>query len=147
MQVVARVRGMRAELGLTGKAKLDLFLAAQDAGVRRLLAVQEALIRFLARVESITWGAAPEGARRDLTAGIEIGVLAQAQEPQKMTEEERGRLLKELEKLDADIGRAEERLSNEQYLAKAPAQVVETGRVRLAEMKERRESLRASLGA
>jgi len=151
MQVVARVRALRSELGdflkLPAKAKLDLFLAAQDAGLGRLLAEQEALIRFLARVESIHWGAAPEGARRDLVAGVEVGLLPQAQEPQKLTEEERGRLHKELEKLDADIGRAEERLSNEQYLAKAPAQVVETGRTRLAEMKERRASLRASLGA
>jgi valyl-tRNA synthetase len=143
MQVVNRVRGVRAELGLPPKAKLDLHLAAQDAAVGRLLAEQEALIRFLTRVESIAWGPAPEGARRDLVAGVEIGVAVEKQE---MSEEERRRLAKELEKLDTEIGRSEERLSNEQFLAKAPAQVVETGRARLAEMKERRESLRASLG-
>jgi valyl-tRNA synthetase len=153
MQVVNRVRGVRAELGdllkLPAKAKLDLHLAAQDAGVGRFLAGQEALIRFLARVESIAWGPAPEGARRDLVAGVEIGVVPPVQEapaPLTMTEDERRRLQKELEKLDTDIGRAEERLGNEQYLAKAPAQVVETGRARLAEMKERRASLRAGLG-
>jgi valyl-tRNA synthetase len=147
IQVVGRVRALRTEMGLPPKAKLDLHLAAQDTGVARLLAEQEPLIRFLTRVESIAWGPAPEGARRDLVAGVEIGVLVEAVEKQEMGEEERRRLEKELEKLETEIGRSDERLSNEQFLAKAPPQVVETGRARLAEMKERRESLRASLGA
>jgi valyl-tRNA synthetase len=144
IQVVGRVRALRTEMGLPPKAKLDLHLAAQDAGVARLLAEQEPLIRFLTRVESIAWGPAPEGARRDLVAGVEVGVAVEKQE---MGEDERRRLEKELEKLETEIGRSDERLSNEQFLAKAPPQVVETGRARLAEMKERRESLRASLGA
>jgi valyl-tRNA synthetase len=144
MQVVTRVRSLRTELGVPPKAKLDLHLAAQNAGVGRLLAEQEVLIRFLTRVESIAWGPAPEGARRDVVAGVEIGVAVEKQE---MGEEERRRLQKELDKLDTEIVRSEERLSNEQFLSKAPAQVVETGRARLAEMKEKRESLRSVLGA
>jgi valyl-tRNA synthetase len=150
MAVVTRVRALRTEMGLTPKAKLDLHLAAQDAGVGRLLAEQETLIRFLTRVEQIAWGPAPEGARRDVVAGVEIGVTVEAgvgNGAQAMGEDERRRLEKELEKLDTEIGRSEERLSNEQFLSKAPAQVVETGRAKLAEMKERRASLRASLGA
>jgi valyl-tRNA synthetase len=150
MQVVTRVRALRAELGLPPKAKLDLHLAVQDAGdagVGALLAEQETLIRFLTRVESIAWGPAPEGARRDVVAGVEIGVTPEATAAQGMGEEERRRLEKELEKLETEIARAEERLSNEGFLAKAPAQVVETGRARLAEIKERRETLRSSLGA
>jgi valyl-tRNA synthetase len=144
IQVVTRVRALRTEMGLPPKAKLDLHLAAQDPGAGRLLAEQEPLIRFLTRVESIAWGAPPEGARRDLVAGVEVGVAVEAQE---MGEEERRRLQKELEKLETEIARSEERLGNEQFLAKAPANVVETGRARLAEMRERRESLRSSLGA
>jgi valyl-tRNA synthetase len=144
VQVVGRVRALRTEMGLPPKAKLDLHLAAQDAGLHRLLTEQETLIRFLTRVETIAWGPAPEGARRDLVAGVEIGVAVEKQE---MGEEERRRLQKELEKLETEIGRSEERLSNEQFLSKAPPKVVETGRALLAEMKERRESLRASLGA
>jgi len=147
MAVVTRVRALRTEMGLAPKAKLDLHLAAQDAGVGRLLAEQETLIRFLTRVEQIAWGPAPEGARRDVVAGVEIGVVSvESVEAQEMGADERRRLEKELEKLDTEIGRSEERLSNEQFLSKAPAQVVETGRAKLAEMKERRASLRASLG-
>ena len=60
--------------------------------------------------------------------------------------EERSRLEKELDKLTAEIGRAEERLSNPDFLGKAPAHVVEGGKAKLAEMRERQAALRSSLG-
>jgi valyl-tRNA synthetase len=149
-QVITRVRAMRAEMGAAPKsqtAKLDLHLQVADPELGRLLAEQETLLRFLARVESVTFGAAPEGARRDLVAGVEIGVAQGAAEAVERTPEEQGRLVKELEKLTAEIARAEERLANPDFLSKAKAHVVEGGRARLAEMRERQSNLRASLGA
>ena len=142
-EVVTRVRALRAEMGLPAKAKLDLHLHASDAVVGRLLDTQVPLLRALARVETVTLGPAPQGARRDLVAGIEIGVAVEKQE---MSAEERARLAKELEKLTAEISRAEERLVNPDFLVKAPANVVEGGRTRLAEMRERQTTLRSSLG-
>jgi valyl-tRNA synthetase len=91
----------------------------------------------------VTLGPPPEGARRDLVAGIELGVLV---ERQAMSAEERARLAKELEKLTAEIGRAEGRLADPSFLAKAPAHVVEGGRARLAELREREVTLRSALG-
>jgi len=143
IEVVTRVRALRAEMGLPPRAKVDLHLEAADAAVGRLLAEQAPLLQFLARVETVTMGPAPEGARRDVVAGVEIGVAVEQQE---MSAEERGRLAKELEKLDGEVARAEERLSNPDFLGKAPAHVVEGGRARLAEMRERQSTLRSSLG-
>jgi valyl-tRNA synthetase len=51
-----------------------------------------------------------------------------------------------LDQLTAEIGRAEERLSNADFLGKAPAHVGEGGRAKLAEMRERQSALRSSLG-
>jgi valyl-tRNA synthetase len=152
IQGVTRVRALRAEMGLGPKAKLDLHLDlhpadAADAGVSRLLEEQAPLLRFLTRVETVAFGPLPEGARRDLVAGVEIGLQQAAVEQAAMSAEERGRLAKELEKLEAEISRAEERLSNADFLGKAPAKVVEGGRAKLAEMRERQASLRSSLGA
>ena len=142
-QVVTRVRALRAEMGLSPKAKLDLHINPVDPSVGRLLQEQAPLLRFLARVETVAIGPVPEGTRRDLVAGVEIGVAVEKQE---MTVEERGKLEKELEKLTAELSRAEERLSNPDFLGKAPAHVVEGGRARLAEMRERQAALRSSLG-
>jgi valyl-tRNA synthetase len=146
-QVVTRVRALRAEMGLGPKAKLDLHLQPADVGVSWLLEEQAPLLRFLTRVETVGFGPLPEGARRDLVAGVEIGIQQAAVEQAAMSAEERGRLAKELEKLEGEISRAEERLSNADFLAKAPAKVVEGGRAKLAEMRERQASLRSSLGA
>jgi valyl-tRNA synthetase len=60
-------------------------------------------------------------------------------------EEERQRLEKELEKIEGEIRGAEARLSNEQFLAKAPEAVVEGNRARLTELEERRERILAGL--
>jgi valyl-tRNA synthetase len=146
IQIVTRVRALRAEMGVPPKAKLDLHLNALDAvdsGVGRLLAEQAPLIQFLTRVETVAIGAAPEGARRDLVAGVEIGIAVEKTE---MSADERGRLEKELEKLTTEISRSEERLSNPDFLGKAPAHVVEGGRAKLAEMRERQAAMRSSLG-
>jgi valyl-tRNA synthetase len=146
IQVVSRARALRAELGLAPKAKLDLFITAgtaAGAAVSPLLQEQAPLLRFLGRVETVTMGAPPEGAVRDVVAGVEIGVRVEKQE---LTEEDRGRLARELEKLNGDIARAEERLANPGFLAKAPAHVVEGGHARLAEMRERQAVLRSGLG-
>jgi valyl-tRNA synthetase len=146
IQVVTRVRALRAEMGLAPKAKLDLHLNAAEPEVGRLLAEQAPLIQFLTRVESVTIGPSPEGARRDLVAGVEIGISLEALEAAQMSAEERGRLEKELDKLTTEIGRAAERLANPEFLGKAPAHVVEGGKAKLAEMRERQTTLRSSLG-
>jgi valyl-tRNA synthetase len=163
MQVVTRVRGLRAELGLPPKARLDLFLDPEPAAasadgpaaplspsalpsppVGSFLAEQEPLIRFLCRVESTTFGPAPPGARRDLVAGVEVAVVVGGDG---LGEQKRERLARELDRLAGEIARAEERLADAQFLAKAPAAVVAGRRAGLAELRERRERLRASLGA
>jgi valyl-tRNA synthetase len=152
-QIVTRVRALRTEMGLTPKAKLDLHLQAADERVGRLLAEQAPLIQSLTRVESIALGAPPEGTRRDLVAGVEIGIGVEKTGVDKtgvekpgMTADERGKLEKELDKLTTEIGRAAERLANPDFLGKAPAHVVEGGKAKLAEMRERQTALRSSLG-
>jgi valyl-tRNA synthetase len=150
MQVVTRVRGLRAELGLPPKARLELYLgasAAADPAAARFLAEQEHLVRSLCRVETVAGGAPRPGAVRDLVAGVEVALGADRAEPGgELGAGERERLRRELDKLDGEIARAEQRLGNHDFLARAPAAVVAGGRARLAELRERQERVRASLG-
>jgi valyl-tRNA synthetase len=57
---------------------------------------------------------------------------------------ERKRLAKEVQKLDAEIGKIEKKLGNADFLAKAPAEVVEDQRERRAEAERAKEKLRAA---
>jgi valyl-tRNA synthetase len=177
MQVVTRVRSLRAELGLQPKAPADLHLvptAGADPASVELLAAQRHLIGSLCRVEVSALGAGqpPAGAVRDLVAGFEVAVTLRPRaasagaaaaggdggpgdgrrsgeggERAQAGAADRERLRRELARLEAEIARAEQRLGNADFLAKAPAAVVEGGRARLAELREREERIRASLGA
>jgi valyl-tRNA synthetase len=144
-EVVTRIRALRAEMGVPPREGIAVSLQVPgDLAVAALLAEQEPLLRFLCRAESVTTGPPPEGARRDLVAGVEVGVLVGRRE---ISEEERARLRAELDKLEAEAARAEERLGNEAFTAKAPPQVVEGSRRRLAEIRERSARIRSDLGA
>jgi len=167
-QVVTRVRGLRAELGLPPKAPLRLYLdtagvasagGPSGAGEANFLAEHLHLIGVLCRVESVVAGTPPAGTAvvRDLVAGVEVALAAAARGDAgtgsapggggALGAGERERLAREIQKLDDEIARAEQRLANQEFLAKAPPAVVAGGRARLAELRERRERLRASLDA
>ncbi len=60
-------------------------------------------------------------------------------------EKERARLNAELTKTDGEIERIEKKLSNEGFVAKAPAAVVEGEKAKLAKYRETREAILASL--
>ncbi len=60
-------------------------------------------------------------------------------------EKERARLLSEEKKNDAEIERIEKKLSNDGFVSKAPAAVIEGERAKLAKYLETRESLKAAL--
>ncbi len=60
-------------------------------------------------------------------------------------EKEKARLLQEMKKNDAEIERLEKKLSNEGFVAKAPSQVIEGERAKLAKYLETRESLNAAI--
>jgi valyl-tRNA synthetase len=60
-------------------------------------------------------------------------------------EAERIRLKKELEKIEAEIGKAEQKLQNPNFASKAPPQVLQEHQKRLAEWQAKRDRVRESL--
>ena len=61
------------------------------------------------------------------------------------TEKERARLTAELEKLNAEIDRVNKKLSNESFVAKAPAAVVDAEKAKLAKYTENLNGVKAAL--
>jgi valyl-tRNA synthetase len=154
IEAVTRVRSLAAELGvLPGRGAgqgltVHLWIdEGGDPGLGAFLEEQKTVLEALCptgEAGSVELGPAPEGASRDLAAGVNLGLVAHAREA---GGEERGRLEAELGRLEGEIARARERLANRQFLAKAPPEIVAGNRRRLAELEERRERLAAGTGA
>ena len=58
---------------------------------------------------------------------------------------ERARLRSQIEQAQAELGRVEQKLANEQFVARAPAEIVQQERDRLATARGRLEALEQSL--
>jgi valyl-tRNA synthetase len=127
------VRNLRAELKVEQKQKVPIQVYTQDAEIKSLLGQNQSAIERLANVESVTFvenslsklAGARSTARFDVHVVYEkkIDVAAECE-----------RLKKELEQIEKEISNGQRQLSNEQFLAKAPAKIVEGMKKRAQEL-------------
>ncbi len=141
--VVSAVRNIRAELGVDPAKKLALLVrTAQDADAALLESVRP-LVLSLARLESFEAGPAVKGPRASGTAvvrGCEVFVPLTGVVD---FEAELARVGKQLAKLAEQVAIIEKKLGNEGFVSKAPAEVVDKERAKLAAMAEEKDKLAA----
>jgi len=144
--LIVSVRNLRAELKIESKVKVPIEVSAHEAEVRRMM--EQNLGAILsdrsAGVEKITFVegslATATGARS--TARFDVHVIY---EKKIDVAAECERLKKDLEKIEKEIANGQRQLSNEQFLAKAPAKVVEGIRARAEELRVLREKALAQV--
>jgi valyl-tRNA synthetase len=137
--LISEVRSVRAEMNVPPATKLPLQLKGASGAQVEWLDRHNELILRLGRLE--TAAAASEltkGSAQIVVGGATAGLaLAGAIDFAK----ERARLSKDLQKNDGEIGRIDAKLGNAEFVAKAPAEVVE-------ELREKRldyEAVRAKI--
>lgn len=141
--VVQAARSLRRERNLRAAAKMSLAVEAGDPDLTSFVIEQALLLSAVAGISEIQAGVGTDAAYRSRAGGLNLAFEVEAAP---MGEAERAKLRKELDRLDAEIAGARNRLSNVSFLEKAPARVVEGNRSRLAELEERRSSLMETLG-
>jgi valyl-tRNA synthetase len=143
-EVVLAIRNIRGEMSIAPSAMVDAFIAADDAQALDQLRRMAALVKPLARVERLEIGpmAVHTGVASTAVAGpFRISIPL----PAAMIAAERARLRKEAEALEAEHGRVAAKLSNENFVAKAPEAVVAKERDRLADLASRLAILKDKL--
>jgi valyl-tRNA synthetase len=142
--LIAGVRNLRAELKIETKTKVPIELYVHEAETRGLIEQNHTAIERLAAVESIRFVesslAKRPGARH--TARFELHVVYERKID---VAAECDRLKKELEKIEKGISSGQRQLSNEQFLAKAPGNVVENLRKQQQELALLQEKTRSKL--
>ncbi|NPV59930.1 MAG: valine--tRNA ligase [Actinobacteria bacterium] len=143
-EVITCVRRIRSEMGLRPNARAPLLAVPLEERRREMLERHLEYVISQARLSSleIVDGVGdPASYARGLAAGVEV-FLPLAGEA---FSEEADRIRKEIAKLEEDSRRFQAKLSNDQFLAKAPPEVVRKERRKLADAMLKMEKLREQL--
>ncbi len=141
---VSRVRNIRSEKNIPPSKKIPVDMVAEE-NVAALIMEQQDLVRFLAGVETLTVvSALPEDRMysKGVVPGVEFGVCLDDLLDKNA---EIDRISKEMTKLDNELTKIDRKLKNEDFLAKAPRDVVEKNRTKYNELKEQHGILAESL--
>ena len=141
MDFIRSVRTVRNEMNTPLSKPINIIAKVSDAVHYAILKENESYIARFSNPEEFVYGEdveAPSDAVTSVITGAEIylplaGLIN--------IEDEIARLEKEAEKLQQEVDRVEKKLSNEKFVAKAPAAVVEAERAKGADYQAQREAV------
>ncbi|WP_163577682.1 valine--tRNA ligase [Halomonas faecis] len=139
--VIVAVRNVRAEMNIAPGKPLEVLLTKGSPSDRERLEANRPFLAKLAKLERVEWLDDPEQAplsATQLVGDMEV-LVPMAGLIDK--EAELARLAKEIDKQDKLIGAVEKKLGNDSFVAKAPAEVVEKERGKLADFQAARRVL------
>ncbi|MFU8864619.1 MAG: valine--tRNA ligase, partial [Rhodobacterales bacterium] len=141
--LIDSVRSARAQMRVPAGLKVPMVLSELDQAGRDAWARNEALIRKLARIDSLTEvDSFPKGT---ITLPVEGGIFGLPLADIIDVAEEKARLDKTLQKLAKEIGGLRGRLNNPNFASSAPEEVVAEARENLSLREEEEATLKAAL--
>jgi valyl-tRNA synthetase len=141
--LVTQGRNLRREGNIPASKKVKYVFKPAAA----LLPHDAQVLKLLLNAEALEIDNAYQPKQGTPTVHSGMGDLFLPLEGQVDTEAEAARLRKEVEKCEAEIARAEQKLNNPNFTSKAPAEVLEAHRQRLAEWQAKRERAQNALAA
>jgi valyl-tRNA synthetase len=143
ISLVTGIRSVRQEMNVPPSAKVRLVVIGAGAETGTRIEAQLAALTRLARLESVDYV-------DDVPADSAQIVLGEATFALPLAgvidlDAERTRIGKEIAKADDDIAKVDKKLGNEQFVSKAPPEVIEEQHQRRAEAVARREKLAEAL--
>ncbi|WP_286859868.1 MULTISPECIES: valine--tRNA ligase [Acinetobacter] len=143
--LIGAVRNIRGEMGLGNARLLPVLLQNTTETEKAQIARIEPLFKALAKVESITFLADTE--QPPLSSSSVVGHVSVFVPMKGLIDPkaELGRLQKDLDKVQKQHDQIATKLSNEGFVAKAPAAVVEGEKVKLAEFADQLAKIKANM--
>ncbi|WP_019590673.1 valine--tRNA ligase [Thioalkalivibrio sp. ALE20] len=138
---ITGLRRIRAEMDIAPGKPLPVLVKNWSDADRERYQRHRALLEFLGKPEDVTWLDAADEAPESAMALVDEMQLLIPLAGLIDKDAELARLDKEIDKLDKNLEQSEKRLSNESFVDRAPAEVVQKERDRVAEMQATREQL------
>lgn len=143
IKLISDIRSARSEMNVPAGAKMPLVMVSANEKTTEWTNRHENTIKHMARLEDISFGTeVPEGSVQvvmgEAIAALSLKGVIDVQA-------EVARLNKELGKVSGEIKKLSGKLSNEQFLSKAPENVIVEQKRRLEEETETKDQLEAAL--
>ncbi|WP_199231000.1 valine--tRNA ligase [Azospirillum sp. TSO5] len=144
VRLISSVRSMRSEMNVPPAAQIELKLKDANAVSLKRLDTHRDLILRMARLSSVEQlqGDVPKSS---VQAVLDETTLVLPLEGIVDLDKEKARLSKEIDKLTGEIKKIDAKLSNEQFVAKAPEEVIEEQRDRREAADQARDKLQKAL--
>ena len=145
MEVITGVRNIRGEMNLNPGLKLNALIKTSHADLEAILNKHAGFIRDLARVDQITIGPDIEKTKvsaSSVLAGMDLIIPLEGLMD---FGEEKNRVEKELKKIQKDLIFLNKKLSNPNFVKKAPAEVIEKDEKRKTTLSEKQAKLEIHL--
>jgi valyl-tRNA synthetase len=145
MAVVTAVRNIRGEMNINPGKKLDLLIETKDIAIQGIINDNVHYIRDIAKAESVS--VSDSQTKPDIAASVVLDQMDLIVPLEGVVdfEEEKKRIQKELKKIEKDLIVLNKKLSNQNFVDKAPPEVIEKDRGRQKNLREKQLKLLAHL--
>jgi valyl-tRNA synthetase len=141
--LVGEGRNLRRSANIAANKKIKFILKP----ARELAAHDIEVLKLLLNAEAFELNAKHQPSKQTMTVRTELGDLFLPLEGLIDVEAEKARLKKELEKIEADAAKVEQKLSNPNFTQKVPPNVLAEHKQRLADCHAKRDHVKAALAA
>ena len=146
IELISRVRNIRSEMNIKPSERIPILVGSPDEKLRGVFESAREQIARLVRASEIVVNdrleAPRASARNVLSGGAEVAIPLEGLID---FEQERRRLHRELEKLQAEAGKLEAQLANPNFVSRAPVERVEEVRTRIADIAQQSSQLRQTV--
>lgn len=147
IEVIRSVRNIRSEMNVAPSKPVNLVIRANSSDSLKLLEAVESYVKRFCNAETLEVGQDKTAPEKSVTAVFGGGEVYVPLTDLVDLAAERERLDKERDRLRTEVERATKKLGNQQFVAKAPADVVESERQKASEYQQRLKSVEERIRA
>ena len=145
MRTITGIRNIRGEMDVAPNKRVDVFLRSEKDDIPKRLEQYRGYITNLARVDHFSFTSSRAKHRDAATAVLGDMEIFVPMGKGMDFDGEAGRLEKEIQKVGKELEFADRKLSNDEFIAKAPVEVVEKTKEKREALLRREKKIRESL--
>jgi valyl-tRNA synthetase len=138
------IRNIRGEMNIPPGTATDVYISGGESGTLQILKDNQKQLATLLNTKILVLGGALPAGEFSSTGVVQDCVISVTL-PEEMREEEMRRLEKELEKTEKDLSALEKKMANENFITRAPGDIVENARRKMEQLRHEKDRMTEQL--